>query len=91
MAELIDKNVLIEYIKTQKEGNEYMCRLCLDAMCEIVDDQPATTEAEIRAKAIDEFAEKLHELCGMEIGDYQYPDILHESRIDEIVEQLKGE
>ena len=42
------------------------------------------------AKAIDEFAERLHELCGIEIGDYQYTDLLHESKIDEIAEQLKG-
>lgn len=40
-------------------------------------------------KAIDDFAEKLHGLCGFEIDDIQYPYILHESRIDEIAEQLK--
>lgn len=45
----------------------------------------------VRAKAIDEFAEKLHDLCGVEIGEYQYTDLLHESRIDEIAEQLKEE
>ena len=43
------------------------------------------------AKAITEFAERLHELCGMQIGDYQYDDVLHESRIDEIATELKGE
>ena len=42
-----------------------------------------------RAKAIDEFAERLHDLCGFEIDDYQYPYLLHESRIDEIAEQMK--
>lgn len=41
-------------------------------------------------KAIDDFAERLRELCGVEIGDYQYSDLLHESRIDEIAEELKG-
>lgn len=46
-------------------------------------------DAEVRAKAIDEFAERLHELCGVEIGDYQYTDLLHESRIDEIAKLLK--
>lgn len=40
--------------------------------------------------AIDDFAEKLHGLCGFEIDDIQYPYILHESRIDEIAEQLKA-
>ena len=41
-------------------------------------------------KAIDDFAEKLHDLCGFEIDDIQYPYLLHESRIDEIAEQLKA-
>lgn len=41
-------------------------------------------------KAVDEFAEKLHDLCGYEMDDYQYPYLLHESRIDEIAEQMKG-
>ena len=42
-----------------------------------------------RAKAIDEFAERLHDLCGFEIDYIQYPYLLEESRIDEIAEQLK--
>lgn len=45
---------------------------------------------EIRAKAIDEFAERLHDLCGYEEDGFQYPYLLHESRIDEIAEQLKA-
>lgn len=40
-------------------------------------------------KAIDDFAEKLHDLCGFEIDDIQYPYLLDESRIDEIAQQLK--
>jgi hypothetical protein len=47
------------------------------------------TESEIRANAIDEFAERLHELCGFEDGFYRYPFLLHESRIDEVAKQLK--
>ena len=42
-------------------------------------------------KAITEFAERLHEICGMQIGGYQYDDVLHENRIDEIATELKGE
>ena len=41
-------------------------------------------------KAIDDFAEKLHNLCGWEENDFQYPYLLHESRIDEIAEQMKA-
>jgi len=46
-------------------------------------------EQEIRAKAIDEFAERLKELCGYEEDGFQYPYLLHESRIDEIAEEMK--
>lgn len=46
--------------------------------------------AEGYEKAIDDFAEKLHDLCGFEIDDIQYPYLLHESRIDEVAEQLKA-
>lgn len=46
-------------------------------------------DKKIRDRAIEEFAEKLHELCGYEENDYQYPYLLHESRIDEIAEQMK--
>lgn len=44
-----------------------------------------------RAKTIDEFAERLHNLCGFEIDYIQYPYLLDESRIDEIAKQMKGE
>ena len=40
------------------------------------------------ADTIDEFAERLHGLCGYEENDFQYPYLLHESRIDEIAKQL---
>lgn len=45
----------------------------------------------IRAKAIKDFAERLHKVCGMQIGDCQYDDVLHEGRIDEIAKELTGE
>ena len=45
---------------------------------------------EVRAKAIDEFAERLHDLCGFEIDGIQYPYLLCESRIDEIAEEYKA-
>ena len=52
-------------------------------------------EAEIRAKAIDEFAEKLKELFKYESawGETQYYQrlVIDISKIDEIAEQLKGE
>lgn len=41
--------------------------------------------------AIKEFSERLHELSGMQIGDFQYNDIIHESRVDEVAKELKGD
>lgn len=69
----------------------------LATLGEVIDKQPTTTEAEIRAKAIDEFAEKLNK----KITDFV---LEHQSQltfvsgvstgwkfVDEIAEQLKGE
>ena len=41
---LIDADALIEIIKNEKGDNDEHCRLCLDAMAEIVESQP-TIEA----------------------------------------------
>ena len=40
--------------------------------------------------AIEKFAERLHDLCGFEIDNIQYPYLLDESRIDEIAKQMKN-
>ena len=61
---------------------ESFCKYDVSSFEELIDNA--------RAKAIDEFAERLHNLCGFEIEDYQYPYLLDESRIDEIAKQLKA-
>ena len=101
MVELIGKKALSEEIESLtvhvtglRAGKGVLSKFMEEyrnSVLRIIDEQPTTTEAEIRAKAINEFAEKLHDLCGVEIGEYQYTDLLHESWIDEIAEQLKGE
>lgn len=88
MAELINKKDALAVVKSipcatlEEEFTKSTAEGCIKRL-------PTTTEADIRNKAIDEFAEKLHDLCGVEIGEYQHTDLLHESRIDEIAEQLK--
>ena len=71
MAELIDKGALIDFIEKKfdmkcdtEHGQGYV-----DAMHDMKDViialMPTVTEAEIRAKAIDEFAEKMEAKCNV--------------------------
>ena len=105
MAELIDRNLLKKNIAKWLIGGDpqetEMVKLDDIAVSVImeIEEQPTTTEAEIRAKAIDEFAEKFvfqavcqgcsgccncYELGRQkQCGEYQ--------RYMEIAEQLKGE
>lgn len=40
MSRLIDADKLKEAIEEEKNDNDYMCRLCLESMKEIIDEQP---------------------------------------------------
>ena len=76
---------IVEWLEELKEfkENEHNCKDCAGCTnwkCNCSNE---------RARAIDDFAERLHELCGYEEDDIQYPYLLHESRIDEIAEQMK--
>lgn len=94
MAELIDKGAFIEDIKTE------IVNLAMDGlkgtprdrselygMIDRINEQPTTTESEIRAKAIEEFAEWIKSEFKTEIqcSDEEL------TWIDEAAEQLKGE
>ncbi len=110
MAELIDKGALILHLKKivsresasdnasagERRISEMVVSVILNCI-EAVAEQPTTTEADIRAKAIDEFAEKMNK----KITDFV---LEHQSQltfvsgvsmgwkfVDEIAEQLKGE
>ncbi len=37
---LIDADKLKEAIEEEKDDNDYMCRLCLESIKEIIDEQP---------------------------------------------------
>lgn len=89
MAELIDKGALLEQYglkdatkygnKDAKQQAHSYSTLMLYEIADMIDDMPTVTEAEIRAKAIDEFAEKIRPLLyGMQLKYF-----------DEIAEQLK--
>ena len=86
MAELIDKGVLINQLRNEN--------IPFNAdINSIIIMQPTVTEAEIRAKAIDEFVKEIKD-WQEDIHDNEYDadkfDFAFE-RIYEIAEQLKGE
>lgn len=92
MAELIYKNEILTRIRLNY--NNYQ-NVSAGVIKDMIDTTSTTTEADIRAKAIDEFAEKLKELFKYESawGETQYYQrlVIDISKIDEIAEQLKGE
>ena len=96
MAELIDKDVLVEEVKSLtvhvtglRAGKGVLLKFMDEyrkSVLRIVDEQPTTTEAEIRAKAIDEFAEKLKK--SFTFTNYFAGKCFNE-HIDKLAEQLK--
>ena len=103
MAELIDKKALREEIESLtvhvtglRAGKGVLSKFMDEykkSVLRIVDEQPTTTEAEIRAKAISEFQKEIRD-WQIDIQDNERDadkfDFVFE-RIYEIAEQLKGE
>lgn len=46
LVKLIDANKLKEAIEKEKDDNDYMCRLCLEATKEIIDEQPTAYDVD---------------------------------------------
>ena len=95
MAELIRKDKLIDW--TYRVPKYYDSMNDRTDMRDFINELPTTTEAEIRHRAIDEFAEKLKAVIEK---DLENPDLMLDCKkcgiwkakgIDEIAEQLKGE
>lgn len=94
MAELISKSALVKAIKNST--CHWAERMWKQVVCDVISNQPTTSEAEIRAKAIDEFAERLQdkvESFQAEINGFK-ADVLtldyFVEFVDEIAEELKG-
>ena len=88
MAELIDKNKLIDYIKMWDIGNGI--NHGQKDFIEAVVNQPTTTEAEIRNRAIEEFIDRLKKHEHENWIDYHEYGITW-SDIELIERQMKGE
>ena len=52
---LIDADKLKEAIEEEKDDNDYMCRLCLESIKEIIDEQPTAFD-------VDKVVEQLEEV-----------------------------
>ena len=52
---LIDSDKLKEAIEEEKDDNDYMCRLCLESIKEIIDEQPTAFD-------VDKVVEQLEEV-----------------------------
>ena len=52
---LIDADVLIEAIKSQKVDNDAYCKMCIETMSEIADEQPTAYDLETVIKQLEEF------------------------------------
>ena len=69
---LIDADKLKEAIEEEKDDNDYMCRLCLESIKEIIDEQPTAFD-------VDEVVERLEEYL------FEKYCIEADAKIDEIV------
>lgn len=72
MSRLIDADKLKEAIEEEKDDNDYMCRLCLESIKEIIDEQPTAFDV---GKVVEQLENYLFEKYCIE-GD---------TTIDEIV------
>lgn len=72
MSRLIDADKLKEAIEEEKDDNDYMCRLCLESIKEIIDNHPTAFDVD---KVVERLEEYLFEKYCIE-GD---------AKIDEIV------
>jgi hypothetical protein len=94
MAKLINRYALFDAIRNitynSKDADAFF-----EEVLEVITEQPTTTEAEIRAMAIDEFAERCKELVKQgELYDYVRWCNWNNSVFkwfDRVVEQLKEE
>ena len=69
---LIDADKLKEAIEEERDDNDYMCRLCLESIKEIIDEQPTAFD-------VDEVVEWLEEYL------FEKYCIEADAKIDEIV------
>ena len=63
MSDLISREALIDVIEKQKIDNDAYCRLCIDSMKELIEEQPSVTDTNVGGKWT-LCSKKLPEGCG---------------------------
>ena len=73
---LIDADKLKEAIEEEKNDNDYMCRLCLESIKEIIDEQPTAFEYLTKQKHVDDANSKQDDIASIIYGtlDHMYCD-----------------
>ena len=62
MSDLISREALIDVIEKQKIDNDAYCRLCIDSMKELIEEQPSVTDTNVGGKWVP-CSEKMPEGC----------------------------
>lgn len=63
MSRLIDADKLKEAIEEEKDDNDYMCRLCLESIKEIIDEQPTAFDVDEVLRQIKDVKDKEYVAC----------------------------
>lgn len=70
MSRLIDADKLKEAIEEEKDDNDYMCRLCLESIKEIIDEQPTAFDVDKVAEQLEYIKRKKYRACQDVICEY---------------------
>lgn len=82
MSRLIDADKLKEAIEEEKDDNDYMCRLCLESIKEIIDEQPTAFD-------VDEVVQQLEMLIEDKVSE-SGEDWYTAQCLNEAVDIVKG-
>ena len=52
MSDLISREALIDVIEKEKSDNDAYCRMCIDSMKELIEEQPSVTDTNVGGKWI---------------------------------------
>ena len=67
---LIDADKLKEAIEEEKDDNDYMCRLCLESIKEIIDEQPTVFDVDKVVEQLETKKTRATELKKKYISEY---------------------
>ena len=80
---LINADKLKEAIEEEKDDNDYMCRLCLESIKEIIDEQPTAFD-------VDEVVKQLDKASDYYEFDEQGKEHVQMINLTEAIEIVKG-